>query len=339
MKPVSDFPRALLAHLPTPLEPLVNLSAALANTELWVKRDDCTGLGMGGNKARQLEFYFGEALARGADTVLITGAVQSNYVRTAAAAAAKLGLACEIQLEERVDGMGEVYRRSGNVLLDRLFGARLHTYPEGEDEAGADAALHAIADRVRQRGRTPYVIHLGEGHPPLGALGYVVAAQELLAQCAEQEVDFDALVVGSGSGATHAGLLVGLAAAGADIPVHGICVRRDAAAQAGRVLRAAQATCAELDAGDLIDAADVHVHDDWLVPGYGKAGPETLAAIRTAARREALLLDPVYTGKAFAGLMGLAGRRVFGPRPRLLFVHTGGTPALFAYRQELEPAL
>jgi D-cysteine desulfhydrase family pyridoxal phosphate-dependent enzyme len=295
---------------------------------------------MGGNKARQLEFYFGEALVRGADTVVITGAVQSNYVRTAAAAAAKLGLACEIQLEERVADMDEIYQRSGNVLLDRLFGARLHTYPEGEDEAGADAALEAIAERVRRRGRVPYVIHLSEGHQPLGALGYVAAAHEILAQGEDEDVDFEAIVVASGSGATHAGLLVGLAAAGRrDIAVHGICVRRDAEAQAGRVLRVVRATCDELDAGDLVEASDVRVHDDWLAPGYGKPSGDTLAAIRTAARHEGLLLDPVYSGKAFAGVLGLAGRGEFAAGSRVLFIHTGGTPALFAYRSVLEEAL
>lgn len=337
MKSLSDYPRSDLAHLPTPLEPLANLSAALASVRLWVKRDDCTGLGMGGNKARQLEFYFGDAISQGADTILITGAVQSNYVRTTAAAAAKLGLRCEIQLEERVEGMGETYRRSGNVLLDRLFGARIHSYPEGEDEAGADVALHAIAERIRQRGGSPYVIHLGEGHRPLGALGYVVAAHEILQQADDHGVDFDAVVVGSGSGATHAGLLVGLASAGrSDIPVHGICVRRDAASQAGRILRAAQATCAELDAGDLVTEEHVQVHDDWLAPGYGRLGPDAMAAMRTAARHEALLLDPVYTAKAFAGTLGLVGRGTFDPGSLILFVHTGGTPALFAYREELE---
>ena len=167
MRNLSEFSRTALAHRPTPLEPMPNVSADLGGPEVWVKRDDCTGLGMGGNKARQLEFYFGDALAQGADTVLITGAVQSNYVRATAAAAAKLGMGCEIQLEERVHGMDETYRRSGNVLLDRLFGARLHSYPEGEDEGGADAELEVIAERLRGQGRSPYVIHLAEGHRPL----------------------------------------------------------------------------------------------------------------------------------------------------------------------------
>jgi len=340
MKPLSAFPRASLAHTPTPLEPMPRVSDALARHELWVKRDDCTGLGMGGNKARQLEFYFGEALERGADTVVITGAVQSNYVRSAAAAAAKLGLGCEIQLEDRVKDVDETYRRSGNVLLDRLFGARLHTYPEGEDEAGADAALETIADRVRHRGRQPYVIHLGEGHRPLGALGYVNAAEEILTQAAQQGVSLDAVVVPSGSGATHAGLLVGFAAAGrSDMAVHGICVRREAGAQRGRIERLVRAVCRELDAPGLAEDVEIRAHDDWLGPGYGRVSDKTLAAIRTAARLEGLLLDPVYSGKTFAGLLGLAGGGALAGASRALFLHTGGTPALFAYRASLEVAL
>ncbi len=340
MKPLSAFSRASLAHTPTPLEPMPRISGVLARHQLWVKRDDCTGLGMGGNKARQLEFYLGEALERGADTVLITGAVQSNYVRATAAAAAKLGLGCEIQLEDRVSDMDETYRRSGNVLLDRLFGARLHSYPEGEDEGGADAALETIADRVRQRGREPYVIHLGEGHRPLGALGYVGAAGEILTQAEQQGMSLDAVVVPSGSGATHAGLLVGFAAAGrGDIAVHGICVRRNAEAQHGRIERMVQAVCQELEAPGLAAGAEIRAHDDWLGPGYGRVSDKTLAAIRTAARLEGLLLDPVYSGKAFAGMMGLAGRGSFAGGRRVLFVHTGGTPALFAYRTTLEAAL
>lgn len=331
MKNLAEFPRAALAHRPTPLELMPNVSADLRGPEVWVKRDDCTGLGMGGNKARQLEFYCGDALSQGADTVLITGAVQSNYVRATAAAAAKLGMGCEIQLEERVAGMDETYRRSGNVLLNQLFGARLHSYPEGEDEGGADAELEAIAERLRGEGRSPYVIHLSEGHRPLGALGYVEAAGEILDQAAILDIDFDAIVVPTGSGATHAGLLVGLRAAGSKVPVHGVCVRRDAAAQAPRILRAVRAIEEELVAGELVAESDVVVHDDWLAPGYGHPSESTLEAIRVAARREGLLLDPVYSGKAFAGLLGMARRGDFGSEARVLFVHTGGTPALFGY--------
>ena len=332
MRSLVEFERATLAHRPTPLEPMPNISVDLGGPDVWVKRDDCTGLGMGGNKARQLEFYFGDALARGADTVLITGAVQSNYVRATAAAAAKLGMGCEIQLEERVRGMDETYRCSGNVLLDQLFGARLHSYPEGEDETGADAELDAIAERLRSQGKSPYVIYLSEGHQPLGALGYVEAAREILEQAAVLGADFEAIVVPSGSGATHAGLLVGLRAAGSEVPVHGISVRRDAKSQAERILRTARTTGEELlGVADLVNETDVVVHDDWLAPGYGHPSEDTLEAIKIVAQREGLLLDPVYSGKAFAGLVGLVRRGDLRSHASILFIHTGGTPALFGY--------
>src|SRR3954470_2347115 len=217
------FPRAKLFTGPTPVEPLSRLSDHLG-VEVLVKRDDLTGLGMGGNKIRQLEFYLGAALAEGADTVLITGAVQSNYVRAAAAAAAKLGLDAVVQLEERVSGMQPPYHTSGNVLLADLLGARRMSFPEGENELGADQALREEADRLRQQGRRPYVIPLALDNPPLGAFGYMLAAEEIVAQGAA----FDCAVVASGSGLTHAGFLCGLRALGNRAPVHGACVRRSA---------------------------------------------------------------------------------------------------------------
>ena len=229
------FPRVAVAQTPTVIEPLANLGRQLGIT-LSIKRDDCTGFGFGGNKVRQLEYYFGAARAENADTVLITGAIQSNYARTAAAMARRLGMDCHIQLEERVPEVGDLYRSNGNVLLDRLLGATLHSFPEGENEAGADHAVHMIADELRSRGRRPYVVPLGLDHPPLGALGYVAAAAEV-AQQFEGGAPFDEIVVASGSGFTHGGLLFGLRALGLSIPVTGICVRRPAAAQAERLTR------------------------------------------------------------------------------------------------------
>ena len=178
---VDRFPRARLGHAPTPLDPAPNLGAALG-VELWIKRDDCTGLAFGGNKVRQLAFHFGGAQARGADTLLVTGAVQSNLVRVAAAGARRLGMDAHVQLEERVDDAGALYRASGNLLLDRLLGATLHAFPVGEDEAAADAALECLAGTLAGGGRRPYVIHSAPGHPPLGGLGYVLAAEEVTAQ-------------------------------------------------------------------------------------------------------------------------------------------------------------
>jgi len=330
-----DFPRTLLAHAPTPIEKMENLTAALGGPTLWVKRDDCTGLAFGGNKARQIEFYFGEALAQGADTVLITGAVQSNFVRTVAAAAAKLGLDCHVQLEERVKDVDDTYRTSGNVLLDRVLGAHIHSYPEGEDEAGADRALGAIADGLKAEGKKPYIIPLSPGHPPLGALGYVVAARELLGQMATEGHGFDEIVLASGSTSTHAGMLHGLRALGSDLPVLGVCVRRAAELQGPRVKARCDDIAELLGTEPAVSDDDVRVTDVALAPGYGQLNDMTLEALELAAQKEGLVLDPVYTGKVFAGMVHQVRKSAYDDDANVLFLHTGGQPALFAYGPKL----
>ena len=330
---LDDLPRAPLGHAPTPLEAMTNLAARTGGARLWVKRDDCTGLAFGGNKVRQLEFYLGEAVAEGADAVLITGAVQSNFVRLAAAAAAKLGMTCHIQLEERVPKDDPDYRSSGNVLLDKMLGATLHAYPAGEDEAGADRQLEVLAEDLRRDGRRPYVIHLAPGHPPLGALGYVTAARELLAQMAAQDVTFDEIVVPSGSGATHGGFLFGLRALGCHIPVTGVCVRRPAALQRARIVTRCQEIAALLAMDSPVADEDVVLDDRFLAPGYGQLNDPTRLAIAAAARGEGLILDPIYSGKTMAGFLDRA--RQAKPGTALLFLHTGGTPAVFAYRAQM----
>jgi D-cysteine desulfhydrase/L-cysteate sulfo-lyase len=309
-----------------------NLARAIGVEGLFVKRDDCTGLAMGGNKARQLEFYFGDALARDATVVLITGAVQSNYVRSTAAAAAKLGLRCVVQLEDRVEGMESEYHQSGNALLDRLFGAEIHTYPDGEDEEGADKELDRMAAELTAQGERPYVIHLSAAYPPLGALGYVEAAGELLEQSSAEGIDFRSVVLASGSAQTHAGLLAGFHALGRhDIRVYGICVRRRAELQGLRVLECASAVEKLLGLPSRVSADEVVTIDRHLGEGYGLETPESIEAILLAARQEGLLLDPVYTGKALAGAVELARSGAFNGEPAV-FLHTGGTPALFGYR-------
>jgi len=330
-----DFPRTILAHAPTPIEKMENLTAHLGGPALWVKRDDCTGLAFGGNKARQIEFYFGEAQAQGADTVLITGAVQSNFVRTVAAAAAKLGMDCHVQLEERVKGVDDTYRTSGNVLLDRVLGAHIHSYPDGEDEVGADRALGAIADDLKAQGRKPYIIPLSPGHPPLGAFGYVVAARELLAQMATEGLDFAEVVLASGSTSTHAGMLHGLRALGSDLPVLGVCVRRSAELQAPRVKARCDDIAELLGTETCVTEADVRVTDVALAPGYGQLNTMTLEALELAAQKEGLVLDPVYTGKVFAGMVHWVRDGAYGDGDNVLFLHTGGQPALFAYEPKL----
>ena len=332
------FPRVRLGHAPTPLEPAPNLGAALG-IDLWIKRDDCTGLALGGNKVRQLEFHFGEAQARGADTVLVTGAVQSNLVRIAAAAARRLGMAVHIQLEDRVEGAGDLYRASGNLLLDRVLGAALHPFPEGEDEAAADAAMERRAAALADEGRRPYVIHSAPGHPPLGGLGYVLAAGEIAAQARDLGIGFDAAVTASGSALTHAGLLVGLRALGEGVPVLGICVCRDGGRQGARMSQVAGELAAMIGCPDSFDAGDVEVSDSVLEPGYGRLNQAVREAMALAARREGLLLDPVYTAQAMAGLIEHVRSGRIAQGSRVLFVHTGGQPALFAYAESLGPWL
>ena len=329
---LADFPRVQLAHTPTPFELLPNITRQLGGPRVFVKRDDCTGLAMGGNKARHLEFYFGEAMAENADTVLITGAVQSNFLRMTAAAAAKLGLRCEIQYEDRVSNMNAEYHSSGNVLLNHVFGCKIHTFPGSEDEQAADAALEDLADRVRAEGGKPYVIHLSQEHPPIGALGYVDAAREILEQTAQTETKIDLIVIPSGSALTHVGTLVGLRLLGSALPVLGICVRRDQKQQAERVLRRANETAELLGKPGIIKPDDVWVSDRVLAPGYGQVNEQTTEAILLAARSEGLLLDPVYSGKTLAGLISLTRDGTIEPDWNVLFVHTGGTPALFGYQ-------
>ncbi len=334
---LEDLPVANIYPDPTPLEHLKRLSATNGGAQIWVKRDDCHGLAFGGNKVRQLAYYFGEAVAQGADAVLITGAVQSNYCRLAAAYAAKLGMECHLQHEARVATNDALYYNSGNVLLDRMLGATLHPYPHGEDETGADRAMEEIADTLRQDGKNPYVIHLGPGHPPLGTLGYVECAREVLAQLEARGVEIDHVAIPSGSGATHSGFLFGLRALGSQIPVTGYCVRRSADLQKPRI----EARCREiaelLKIDNPVKPEDVVVNDRFLTPGYGQINLPTSDAIRLAARNEALILDPVYTGKCMAGALNLAG--TMDHEKNVLFIHTGGGPAIFAYANAMDQVI
>ncbi|AXI46496.1 D-cysteine desulfhydrase family protein [Sulfitobacter sp. SK012] len=327
------FPRAEIGHLATPLEAMPNLGRELG-LSLFVKRDDCTGIAFGGNKVRQMEYYLGAAQAVHADVLLITGAVQSNFVRIAAAMGRRLGMECHIQLEERVPDISHLHRTNGNVLLDRLLGATLHSYPEGEDEAGADAEIARIADALRGSGQTPYIIPLGASSKPLGALGYVRAAIEVLPQI-QAVGGIDEIVVASGSALTHAGLLLGLRLIGDKTPVRGVCVRRNATQQTARVLQRVAATAALLGVDDrVVTPEDVHLTDAALGPGYGQMATHTRAAIERTARTEGLFLDPVYTGKVMAALIAKAQEDECSGR-RVLFWHTGGQPALFGYADQL----
>ena len=328
---MAGFPRSILSQAPTPLDPMNGIMKDTGGKNLFVKRDDLTGLAFGGNKARQLEYYFGEALAQGADTVLITGAVQSNFVRTCAASARKLGLKCEVQLEDRVKGMPEGQEKKGNALLDRILGVPIHHFPVGEEENAADDNLDKIAEDLRAKGQKPYVVHLGADHAPTGALGYVDCAREIIEQTSAAGLPLRSVVVPSGSAASHAGILCGLRLYGSDATVHGICVRRPADQQFARVSKRSQILCEMLGNPDLLTDGDVITNDGYYGEGYGKPTPGTMAAINTAARREAILLDPVYSGKAFDAFLSMIGDGTIGQDGATVYIHTGGTPGLFAY--------
>lgn len=324
---LTAFPRLHFAHLPTPLEPLPRLSAHLDGPHLYIKRDDCTGLATGGNKTRKLEFLLADAVAQGADTILTQGALQSNHVRQTTAIAAKLGLACHALLEHRVPDPDPAYLTSGNILLDRLFGATIHEHPVGTD---MDAAMDSLADTLRRDGCTPYVIP-GGGSNPVGALGYVECALELLTQAADQGLTIDAIVHATGSTGTQAGLLTGLRASGSAIPVVGINVIPSRAVMERKVFDLACRTAEHVGAAGVVQRSDVVADDGYVGPGYGLPSPGMLEAVRLTARLEGILLDPVYSGKGMAGLIGLIRQGHFDRGQNVVFIHTGGSTALFAY--------
>ncbi len=326
---LARFPRRRYTPGATPLEHLPHLSRQMQR-DLWIKRDDLLGLAGGGNKTRKLEFLVADALAAGADTLVTVGAPQSNHCRLTLAAAVREGLRCRLVIEERVAGSYAADARGNNLLFDLMGVDKISVVPAGTDLA---AAMQREADAVAADGRKAHIIP-GGGSTPLGALGYVACAQEILAQSFEQGVAFDRIVVASGSAGTHAGLLVGLHAANWRGPLTGINVRRPRAEQEGNVHALAVGTAALLGM-EAPARESVTALDEWVGPGYSLPTPEMVAAVRLLARSEGVLLDPVYTGKAMAGLLGLIERGDIGAGERVLFVHTGGAPALHAYADDL----
>jgi D-cysteine desulfhydrase len=328
---LARFPRRRYTPGWTPLEKLERLSALLGGPDLYIKRDDLLGLAGGGNKTRKLEFLVAEALAQGADTLVTCGAVQSNHCRLTLAAAAKEGLKCRLVLEERV---ANSYNpdASGNNFLFRLLGVESVTVVK----TGADMAaeMHKLADAVAALGRKAYVIP-GGGSNPIGALGYVSCAEEILAQTHDLGLRLDHIVCASGSTGTHAGLICGLVGNNSQIPLTGINVRRTRQEQEPNVHKLAQETAALLGIPGGIPREAITALGDWVGPGYSLPTPEMVDAVRMLARVEGILLDPVYTGKAMAGLIGLVRRGTFKAGQRVLFVHTGGAPALYAYQSVL----
>ncbi|HEY4310487.1 MAG TPA: D-cysteine desulfhydrase family protein [Pirellulales bacterium] len=330
MMNVSSLPRVRLANLPTPLEPLPRLSAELAGPALYIKRDDETGLATGGNKARKLEFLVAEAMAQGCDVLVTTGGPQSNHARQTAAAAARFGLKCELLLPRLVAGRSPAYESSGNVLLDHLFGADVRLLAK---EDFNPPTFEAALERWRAAGHKPFFIPIG-GSTPLGAVGYMLAVQEMLQQVEQLGIEPTAIVVASGSGGTHAGIVAGLIAAQHPARVIGISVSGAAVDREPLVARLA------LEALELVGyrqsdtatvAGRVCILDQYVGTAYGQPTDEMVEAVRVVARREGILLDPVYTGKAMAGLIDLVRRGELTARDTVIFWHTGGSAALFAY--------
>ncbi|MCX6033249.1 MAG: D-cysteine desulfhydrase family protein [Chloroflexi bacterium] len=332
----THLPRYPLAFLPTPLHPLPRLSELLAssfqppasNFQLLVKRDDQTGLATGGNKTRKLEFLVADALAQGCDTLITTGAVQSNHCRQTAAAAARAGLACELVL-----GGQPPAQPNGNYLLDMLCGAKFH-WTTRENRLNR---LHELANELRAAGRRPYFITYG-GSDPVGACGYAAALEELREQTAALGVVPDAIVFPSSSGGTQAGLVAGAWALGWNVPILGISIDESEAELQTMVAELASLTVARLGKPHTFAPADIQVSADYLGAGYSVVGDLEREAIGLLARTEGVLLDPVYTGRAFGGLLDILRHRPnrFGkPVRSIIFWHTGGSPALFAYAGEL----
>jgi D-cysteine desulfhydrase family pyridoxal phosphate-dependent enzyme len=322
------FPRAGLGIFPTPIVELERLGAKLGGPRILVKRDDLTGLAMGGNKVRKLEFLIGDAVAKGCDCVVTGGAAQSNHCRQTAAAAAARGLACHLALGGREPLLPE-----GNLLLDRLLGATIHWC--GERRKGED--VPAIAAALRGEGRNPYVVPYG-GSSAIGALGFVAAARELAGQFASMKPTPSRIIFASSSGGTQAGLAVGARMYGLEASLTAIAIDKSADDEVDfteRIRVLANETAELLGQGLRFKPGDIKLRREYSGDGYGVVGEPERRAIRLAAGYEGLLLDPVYTGRAFGALVSMAASGELRPGETVLFWHTGGIPALFPYARDL----
>jgi D-cysteine desulfhydrase len=337
MVDLNDFPRRTYTDGLTPLEHLPRLSAELGGPQIWIKRDDRLGLTQGGNKTRKLEFLVADALDRGADTLITVGGVQSNHCRLTLSAARREGLDCHLIVEEDLGpegaGLGPVGSNppefTGNFLLFDLLGADSVTVlGHGGDLLGE---AEKLAETLKAEGKTPYVIPVG-GSNPIGALGYVDCADEMLSQFAEAELETTAIVTPSGSAGMQAGLIVGFHAAGSDIPIIGINVSRSRGDQEPKITDLVDSTAQFLGLTPVPRDRTVSL-GDYFGTGYALPTPGMVEAVRLFARTEGILLDPVYTGKAAAGLIDLIRGGRFGPDDTVVFIHSGGVPGLYARTQ------
>jgi len=343
LRRIDGFQRVSLAHLPTPLEELPRLSARLEPITVYMKRDDQTGLAFGGNKARKLEFIMGDVVEREANSVVTWAGVQSNWCRQVAAATARMGIRSVLILLKKP---GIPVGEDGNLLLDRILDADVRVVEAGEGKSFLELEnvreyVDPVVEEERAAGRSPYLAPVGgsllEGDMtrPLGALGYVNAFAELLLQSRDQGFTPDAVVLATGSAGTQAGLLVGAKLLSPRTRIIGVSVAAPAADVSRYVREIAEAALAELGEPSVVEAHEVIVTDEYIGEGYGIMNQGVTNALGLMAREEGVLLDPVYTGKSLAGLIDLAGKGSFKEGERVVFLHTGGTPALFPYRDEI----
>jgi len=320
---INRLPRVKLANLPTPLEEMPRLSKLLGGPRLWIKRDDLTGLCFGGNKVRKLEFEMAEAKKRGADVVISGGAPQSNHARTVATAARKLGMKTVLVLRGE-----EPKEYNGNLLLDRIFGVDIRFVRAEWHETGT--ITKKVFEELQGEGHTPYIIYFSS---PSGSVGYVNAFLELTAQARRMKLKIDHILHAAGSGGTQAGLIVGKKALKAGIDVIGISVEPDGDWLLNTTIEIANG-CAKLLSLDFsVTSEDVKLLYDYAGQGHGVLTKEVIDTIKFVAETEGILLDPVYTGKAMAGLIDLVKQGRFGNRENVVFLHTGGLPAIFAYNE------
>jgi len=321
---LEKFERIKLGHFPTPIEHLKKITEYFGGPNIFIKRDDCTGLATGGNKTRKLEFLIPDAIKNKAELIVTVGAIQSNHARQTAAACALMGLKCLIVLEQRLKDPPDAYMKTGNVFLNKLFGADIKVCPKNEDVSEYSEKL--IKD-INSKGTNVYFIP-GGGSNPVGALGYVECLNEIIKE--NKKYNFSQIVHATGSSGTQAGLLAGRKYFNCNIPITGICVRHKKDIQVDKVYTEAKKTCEKLQC-KILDKSDVIVYDEYIGSGYGEPTKGMIEATKLLAREEAILLDPVYSGKAFAGLIDLIKNKKFTKNDNVLFIHTGGAVSLSAY--------
>ena len=321
---LEKFERIKLGHFPTPVEHLKNITKYLGGPNIFIKRDDCTGLATGGNKTRKLEFLIADAIKNKAELVVTVGAVQSNHARQTAAACTLMGLKCLIVLEQRLKDPPESYMKSGNVFLNKLFGAEIKICPKNEDVSEYSEKL---IKEIKSKGTNVYFIP-GGGSNSIGALGYVECLNEIIKE--NNKYNFTQIIHATGSAGTQAGLLAGKKYFDCNIPVTGICIRHKKDTQVDKVYIEAKKTCEKLRCS-ILDKSDVILYDEYIGSGYGEPTESMIEATNLLAKKEAILLDPVYSGKGFAGLIGLIRNKKFTKDDNVLFIHTGGAVSLSAY--------